>query len=250
MHKSKKTIGALQTYLGRDKEGLQRLDAVTRDMNELRKQGNASALAASAAKTVASQSRTELLQSVEEVQKLKQELAHSQSMARQRERDICVNKQEIGQLQAKIDKLLPEVHVPPDVNISDDVPPAFPLDLLDPRKLVDAFNQLRKEMTICPKPSKPPKASVHRGYMLNDIVSNYSATEMMKLGRFVTCLAMCNFPATIMSQVSFMDGAAPLQVPEQGLANFIYWFRSNLHNENASLMAKIADKYPPVTGLI
>lgn len=109
--------------------------------------------------------------------------------------------------------------------------------LIEPRKLTGVFNQLRKDVGVCPEPTSKhgPRTLAYR---LDDIVSDLSVGELIKLGRFVACMALFNFPAEVVSDYTI----APDTHTVESLRPFIHWLRRSIDTE------KTDKYYLPRTG--
>ncbi len=237
-HKSKKAIEALRDYLGKDAEGIKLLDAIAREVTELRKQGNAEQERATRAVAVAEESRELRLRAEAQLQQVRQELAHSQALHRQNDDKLVEMRESITKLQAQVEELQPEL-TEEDLVSSMSAMSAnitLPPDLLQFKELAATFNMLRKALPIC------PEGVAFDTYNLGSLVKNYSPPEMLTLGRFVACLAM--FGGSLAITVSRDRTVPPTGLP-RGPArhppSFFRWFRRNF-GQPLGVVRLIGDK--------
>lgn len=95
--------------------------------------------------------------------------------------------------------------------------------LIEPRKLTDVFNHLRKDLRVCPEPiSKHGPRSL--AYRLDDIIRDLSVGELIKLGRFVACMSLFNCPAEVVIDYTI----APDTHTEESVRPFIHWLRRSI----------------------
>jgi len=239
MHKSKKAIGALRAYLGKDEEGLKLLDNITREVTELRKGVSTADDIAEAARKAASSRRIDLQRAEDWIVELKRSLDREQALLRQRDTAIRAKQQTIEEQQKRIDQLLPDL--PPleaeCVPLCEDR--AIPAKMTDMRVLVNTFNALRKEIPRCPEAVNDEVCNV---YSLFDIIQSYSVAEMIRLGRFVTCMAMYQFPAAVAAPIGLTAVGAHNDVDDAAvdalvtnfasqMKPFFSWFRENYELE-------------------
>lgn len=227
MHKSKKAIEKLRNYLGRDINGIEMLEDVSRIANDMRKEASAArereerAVAALAA-------RTEDLHVAErKVRELEIDLARERSLRQQRERDIATANRSIGRLQVTIDELTEvspcDLDDPIKVKPEDRIPDA----MLNKASFAAMFSSIRKDIRIAPDQSITSdsrlalnKASV---FELCDIVKDYTYESQAVAGRFVMSMAMLNFPVVVYSSQTFSG-----KRNEDLVKSFVRWFRGNI----------------------
>lgn len=235
MNKIKEAIADLRAYLGRDAEGLRRLDAITNVANDMRKEIATTKEAvrkSSEAIALALTAESEAKSSAVEAKTV------TENAERQRksvERELSETKKEIERLQSELARIqlkdLPDL---PDSLSSKQSDSPF---LRDVRKFTAMFNHVRREMRVAPTPVQREKAIGTGGavYELTDIATSYDADEMIRLGRFVTSLALMNMPVRIVAQENFRTSkrARVLDAKnEDWMRDFVYWMRSNMRDGN------------------
>lgn len=232
MNKSKKTIEALRAYLGNDTRGTALLDDVSRAMTEIRHAANADRELAATASANATRSNELRLAAVELVQQLKQQVNIANAKLLQRDGEIGLRQNEIDSLRATIEKLQPEIeadHLAITIETQNQKSlghrsDEYPAALLNAHDLASTFRELRKAVSVCPSPEYCKRLKLS-GYRLDSVVTGYSPADMMTLGRFVTCLAMFNFPSAIFSPAVAFKPERELQ--DRHMAGFVRWFRNN-----------------------
>jgi len=232
MHRLKKAIKALREYLGRDAQGLALLDEVDKTANALRKGLNAEKEKRETAEGTLSSVKDRMGHEERRVSELQQELNKVKSQLRQRDGELARSKKEANDLWAELDSLVPDAELPGVmVRKGDAKACGVPEAIMDVKAVVAALNHVRKDLRVCPHPGVLTKGNNARyTYELSDIIKNYDPLEMMKLGRFVACLAMFQFPATVVSSLTLRDceWSSDPDVVEKHYKPFIRWFRSNL----------------------
>ena len=233
MNKIKEALASFRVYLGRDTEGLRRLDVIAGISNEMRKEIVILKEAVQRAKASLDQAVETERKSCDSVRDLRQGMELESRKLLKAERELKSARDDIKRLQAEIDSLVP-ADIP-------DIPQEFsnlcaesPL-LRDARQFSAMFNHVRRDMRVAPPHVQLLKKFPPYAYEITDIIGSYSADDILRLGRFVTVLALSNFPGIIVAQENFATSKQArirniLESDGGPIAKFVSWFRSSIED--------------------
>ena len=250
MNKNKKLVADLREYLGRDKDGLEKLDKISRAMIELNKD--------LAAERETNQRLREALQvRSEEIDKrdsqiltMKQDADRTEARIVQADRDIDSLEKSLVELERKFAKLSPDL---PEPVRDEDCPAALGLRTegsrlsTDPGGYKRTFNILKDDMKVAPAPTlsrmfripEPVgKVDAFYFYEITDICQGYSIDDMARLGRFTAAMALMNFPSAIMAKENFGTPHRGKKCSANQIKKFMLWFRPNNIRKATSLEEK------------
>lgn len=200
MHKIKKAMCVLQKHLGRDSVGIKLLDNIAGIANDLRRDAataNRDAASAENSKSLLDDKR----QSAEiDRDRTAGHLVHAKSCVRQKERDIINLTKQIAALEEQVDQSYDDIDLPIQTE-------SVNTRLLDTREFIGMFNSLRRKQRVAPKVVTRQRPDVGT-WELSLIIKDYSGAEMMKLGQFVTALAMLNMPVAIQAERNMSNAKA------------------------------------------
>ena len=215
MNKHKRNLNELRRHLGRDKRGLELLDAISRDLTEQRKTIAALEGAVTAATSQAQRARkgeqdaqTETAQVEKELQEERQRAGALRSeaaraTARLRSLESCVGDET------------------EDEDTAGSVPGAIDPTLRHVERL---SKRVRAYFKRAPTPCKG-RANLGKysgSIRLEDVIKEYSGDEFMHLGMLVAMMALHNWPVSVWAdcKVMHMNGWK-----EKNSARFIRWVR-------------------------
>ncbi len=204
MNKLKKAIARFRAYLGRDTEGLRRLDEVTTIANEIRKERAALEAQLTNAEERIHHLRKEVCnvqaKAQEVTRKLEAETARRKGAEVREERlsvSLAEHRQEVERESAEMDTV--------------------ERSLIDMPKFRRLFKAVRKRF-----PSGPPDPEEMRQVViLEKVVKSYDHDEFTSLGMLLAVLALHNFPATVKAARTFKDHG----LPDKDMQRFISWYR-------------------------
>jgi len=245
MHKVKKAAQLLRDYLGKDAHGIKLLDAVATIANDLRKQLAASKEAEVNAAAAADSNRIELVHARNDIQQHKQLVISERAKQRQSANEVAVLRERVKELEREREESIVDMEQPersaskrkPGLGHALHDSTVFPARLANLKEFTESFNILRKAMRIAPRPNIGTQSTGIRDdcyvYNLPDLIQSYSPDEMMKIGRFVTSLAMMGVPAIIASSPCLVNWEVGGNVlPENAQAKFVSWYRNNIDHRN------------------
>lgn len=237
MNKLKLALQELRSYLGRDQEGLRKLDAVTRLSNDLRKQVSSQTEQEQETLAYTQQLRREAQEKYDAIQTTRDELQHTHHQLAQTRRELAQALKTISSLTQQLEQLqLPPVTVDPDYKGS----PTAECELLkDPRLLADLVDDLRRDFRVCPPGRQSDKDKRLTDFELLDVIQSFSPDQLIKLGRLVAVLAIMGYPVILHSSENYQTANYPqlLKAVDTSLKTntgpapaFTYWFRSHIQD--------------------
>jgi len=234
MNKTKKKIAALQSYLGRDQQGLALLKAISNSANETRKELASSIddldeknRMLSSAINSRDAEFAEKAQIAEQLQSANSEIKRL-SQANRRLHTRC------DELQTLVDRYEEDVEPPVrDVRLERTINSGARNSerVIDVSEFTRMFNVMKKEIKFAPKPIK---IKGRLTYELFDIIDDFSFCELAKLGRFVAVVALTQmYPddrvPPVSTEFTLKENAAWGKVlSDKALAKFVHWFKNNI----------------------
>jgi hypothetical protein len=235
MNKLKKAVSDLENYLGKDGEGIRLLTAISKHCVEIRKE--------------AAECRQQSAEKDDRISSLVSAMQQSEStvaalrIAVQKEKDIATQKAyEIESLSSELKKAKSQIEKwaePIEMPVRDEQRDratgdkrALSEEKLPPLvqsmpKFMQVFDSLRMEMRYAPGAGFK-KGGEARTYMLEDLVSSYSDSELLRLGKFVVCYCLsygpCAFYAETTWKSTVVSGRA---FSDSQLARIFRWFAKN-----------------------
>jgi len=222
MHAIKKAIHKLREYLGRDTTGINHLESVAKAANKLRNQVAELSEEAVTSRETISRLRSELSSAQITVDQSASELAHEKARTRQARRDATTAGNRLSELERKIEsERLPDIEAPSSSKME--------------RRFVELFSELRRDYGVCPHPSSigEDETLPVMEYDLWDLTRGLSNSDILKVGRFVVCRALFNFPVTIRSsrKVTELDEGTENNDDKHWIGRVVNWMRSILDTE-------------------
>ena len=198
-HKSKKSIEEMREYLGRDVRGVQLLDSVASEMHELRKRGNSERERAEAALNAAAAEKEKSVKLSSNLQETRHELDKCKASLQQLKADQSRKDAEISRLNAEIANLTSGFDDDELVCNKPHGKDKFPTDLLRRSSIIEQFNAIHSRLSKCPACVRKPAGFI-AAYNIEDIITDYSASDLIMLGRFVAFMSVMNFSCVIVSE--------------------------------------------------
>ena len=226
MNKHKKNLESLRRHLGRDVAGLKLLDAVARDINELRKRAAELQDSETSALVCANRHKENTIHAEKELSKIKAEL--EKEKGRRVSTEIHAKR-----LAGRVTTLELDAEGkdegPPGGNSHRD-PEAF--------EIIRLLKAVRKRHKIAPRPA------LRAGeYYLEDIIKNFSDDELLGLGLFVAGYSVSGMPITVRSKNKMVDADG---WELRNTIKYLQWFRLLIDPESTEMkLAKLvsaADK--------
>lgn len=237
MHKAKALVEDFRKYLGSDKEGLRRLNAIAEEVNELRKQSASARESADSAERAAKRNKDIAVVVQNSCDTLRTDLHREQSINAQLAQQNKKLQDQVEQLRREVELLTPrftpavEMCNPEEMSSKTSDSPL----VKDFRPFAAMFDALRKEMRMAPRPSMVTKR--HRNvytYELTDIINSLDPDQLLKLGRFVVAITLMNMPAYINAERNFTTARSETKrlTRDEQIRPFVRWFYKNIGKED------------------
>ena len=234
MNKEKKAIESLKNYLGRDKQGLDLLDGVSRSVREVRKNLAKASEDVQVKSDISRDAIAERDEARRDVLSLREQLAFAKSQSAKHKRESSALEKELDKATALIGIYERDVEAPVR---SEDAARAglnLPKDsdyVINIPEFMGMFNGLKKEMKFAPTATRIDGAVA---YELFGIIKDFSTSEMIKLGRFVASIAVAscfeNGTPAVATEFKLRGNTALGKVmSEKQCAKFIRWFSDNIY---------------------
>ena len=249
MNRLKSRIAALQSYLGRDSQGLALLKEISNAANENRKKLSFSNEELDRKNLLLREAIDKRDSALSEKVKMQDSIAAANLRIDQLNNKYQQIHSRCDRLQSLVDRYENDFDPP----LRDEKQKPTGLDgIKDSHRVVDEaefarmFNVMRKEIKFAPKPCY---VNGRLSFELFDIIDNFSVSDLAKLGRFVASLAMTQmYPSNAVPSVStefpLKSNAHGGKVfSDRSLARFAHWFRNNIY------MTEIEKKFSSVSTL-
>jgi hypothetical protein len=245
MNKLKKTISDLREYLGKDSRGLSLLDEVSKAAHSQRHELSLTKERCGSLELTIELRNNQMLSHESRIQSLTQELASARALLAQSRRELTNIKEETAELRLSLEAANPDWPAPVlDEESQSQFTPWSTARVADPGEFSKVFNTLKRELPKAPQPSNVSNFKLNGRltiYELTDVCKSLSPSELLKLGRFVACMAMINFPAGIAASNNLATAHNGMKCSDNQLGKFIRWFHPNNVKTSKYELPKLPD---------
>jgi hypothetical protein len=242
MNRFKKAVSELRDHLGKDQTSITKLAAVETIGNTTRKELAAEKEKHEQAQRVAVARQEATVTAETEIRRLQQELDREKSRKSQAARELVVANKKIEALELKLKPppikrlTLAEVEAA-NKELKQLHELASPL-LKNFGPVAKTIDDLRRSMRRAPKADCGVMATEvlrRRGlnldvFNIDDIISDLSDDELLKLGRFVVCTTLMAHPCVVTSDLSFLEAhnLGAINVSLSSVRKYYKWYKPNV----------------------